>query len=233
MTPVEDVLLWAVAQESDKYRLGAEAFPEQENPDEFDCSELVEWSCAKAGVSPPMPDGSGNQLTHCINHQTMLSVDVGIKTRGALLFRGDNGTRWGHVAFSLGDGTTFEARGRLWGVNYFNADRRVWTHAAKIPGCSYEDDVAKRPPKYEILIDDSPIVDWYVEPGTDGVALLKQNGKIVYVGSKDLGMPWGHDFWFDHPEREAVYFRKKPTANDESFVVESNLLSDDGYKFPL
>lgn len=137
---VETVLCYSIAQDGDRYVFGAEAAKEDVDPDEFDCSELIQWSCARARLSPVMPDGAYNQWMHCKKYSTMLTVTTGMKTRGALLFVGD-GTGVGrdaitHVAMSLGDGTTIEARGRKWGVGVFPSVGR-FDFAAKIPGAVY------------------------------------------------------------------------------------------------
>jgi cell wall-associated NlpC family hydrolase len=107
-----------------------------------DCSELVQNACDDAGVVPAMPDGAYYQWTHCVDHSTVLpSVEDGIATRGALLFVEDpfassTFQTIPHVACSLGDGTTIEARGRAWGVGSFPAAGR-FQHAALIPGVDY------------------------------------------------------------------------------------------------
>ena len=142
MPTVDQFLAMCLAQRGDRYVLGAEASPADPDPDVFDCSELVEWACRRLDVTPTMPDGSGNQAAHCSRHRTMLpTVAAGIGTRGALLFRTPErgGTfAFGHVAVSLGDGSTIEARGSRWGVGVFPARGRTWTHAALVPGITYQ-----------------------------------------------------------------------------------------------
>lgn len=76
-----------------------------------------------------MPDGSANQRAYVQQKGTQMSVADAIRTPGALLFRP------GHVAISLGDGRTIEARGRAYGVGIFNAQGR-FTSAGMIPGMS-------------------------------------------------------------------------------------------------
>jgi cell wall-associated NlpC family hydrolase len=58
MVDVEAVVQLALAQQGDRYAYGAETNPNDPNPSAFDCSELVEWACRRAGVQPTMPDGS-------------------------------------------------------------------------------------------------------------------------------------------------------------------------------
>jgi cell wall-associated NlpC family hydrolase len=67
-------------------------------------------------------------------------VNEAMHTRGALLFVGD-GQGVGrdaitHVAWSLGDGTTIEARGKAWGVGCWPSANR-FDFAALVPGVDY------------------------------------------------------------------------------------------------
>jgi cell wall-associated NlpC family hydrolase len=118
----------ALQQAGDRYSFGAEASPSDPNPRAFDCSELVEWAAARAGITPRVPDGSAAQRAHCERHGTMISIATARKTKGALVFMP------GHVAISLGNGKTIEAMTPSQGVRQGNFDRRGWTGAAKIPG---------------------------------------------------------------------------------------------------
>lgn len=149
---IEDVLLWSLAQDGDKYVFGAEVPLAASDSDRWDCSELVEWSCGKAGVLPRVPDGAYYQWQHCNKSRLNIPVERGITTRGALLFVGD-GTGVGrdaitHVAWSLGDGTTIEARGKAWGVGSWPSAGR-FDFAGLLPGVDYsppsEDDMPLTP----------------------------------------------------------------------------------------
>ncbi|MCP3104051.1 peptidoglycan-binding protein [Myxococcus sp. K15C18031901] len=126
---VETFVQKALAQAGDKYIFGAETRLDDPNPKAFDCSELVEWAAAQAGVH--MPDGTMNQVPYCKQKGTTLSVAEALKTRGALLFKP------GHVAISLGDGRTIEAKGSAYGVGIFSAKGRGWTSGALVPGLKY------------------------------------------------------------------------------------------------
>lgn len=132
------------SQEGDAYKFGVEVLPSDSNPDAFDCAELVEWACARLGLHPTMPDGSWIQAAHCKSHGMMTDVEIAINTPGALLFRFSSDPFAGHppkirhVAISLGDGHTFEARSSSQGVGTFRASGRNWSHAALIPGLVYE-----------------------------------------------------------------------------------------------
>ena len=118
----------ALAQQGDRYIYGAETNLNDADPDTFDCSELVQWAAARSGVT--VPDGSANQLAHCRKNGTEISVEQAMRTPGALLFRK------GHVAISLGNGKTIEAKGRKYGVGVFNASGR-FTSGGLIPGMKY------------------------------------------------------------------------------------------------
>jgi cell wall-associated NlpC family hydrolase len=134
----------ALSQDGDQYVFGHEVSPSDSDPNIFDCSELIEWACSRLGVFPRMPDGSWFQARHARNHGTLITVQEGIDTPGALLFKfgGDPFTggrpRTAHVAISQGDGTTIEARSARYGVGQFSAQGRGWTHAALIPGLDYQ-----------------------------------------------------------------------------------------------
>lgn len=139
-TPVENVLLWAIAQKGDRYVFGAEANASDPDPDLWDCSELIEWACARAGVSPRVPDGAFNQWRSSKDRGLLIPVEQGVRTRGAALWVGDGvGTGRGaitHVALSLGDGRTIEARGSKWGVGSWPAAHR-FDFAGLFPGVDY------------------------------------------------------------------------------------------------
>lgn len=142
MTHIEDVLLFAIAQEGKPYLMGAEADAADPDPPMFDCSELVQWACARAEVVPVMPDGAFWQYRHCAQAGTLISVDEGIDTRGALLFRvvsagpPSHFDDVPHVAMSAGDGMTVEARGHAWGIGSWGSPGRFQA-AALIPGVDY------------------------------------------------------------------------------------------------
>jgi cell wall-associated NlpC family hydrolase len=143
MIPIEQVLEIALSAQGVPYRMGAVAQASEVRPSELDCSELVKWACARAKVVPRMPDGSWYQLQHCLRHATKIEVDEALRTRGALLFYFDGnplGTtrpKGAHVAFSLGDGRTFEAKSTRLGTGTFKTSMVRWTHGGLIPGCVY------------------------------------------------------------------------------------------------
>lgn len=133
---------YAVAQAGDRYIFGAETKLTDPDPDAFDCSELVQWAAAQAGVT--IPDGASNQLDYCDRKRTAITVDAAIATRGALLFGGyyysAGLSKITHVAISLGDGRTIEAVNRTYGVRMMSARGRTsitWIAGARVPGLAY------------------------------------------------------------------------------------------------
>jgi peptidoglycan hydrolase-like protein with peptidoglycan-binding domain len=137
LVKVGDVVELALSQDGDEYIFGAEASPDDADPKAFDCSELVQWVCDRLGVKPQMPDGAIWQWRHCRKHGTLIEVAEALETRGALLLRVNHPRYGNHVAISLGDGWTIEARDRRSGVGRFPSYGRPWTHGALIPGVDY------------------------------------------------------------------------------------------------
>lgn len=143
MPKVLELVKLLVSQKGDRYKFGVEVSPSDSDPTAFDCSELIEWGCARLGIVPTMPDGSWNQIQHCTAHAPKISVEKALLQSGALLFifssdpftpqRPDRA----HVAMSLGNGMTIEARGKAYGVGIFSVEKRGWTHAGLIPGLEY------------------------------------------------------------------------------------------------
>lgn len=137
--PVKDLLNWMERLRGLPYIFGTEQ-DGKSHPSAEDCSETIQNVCDMTSVIPKMPDGSANQLQHCRSHGCIISLDRAIKTPGALLFRISQ-KLGNHVAFSLGTGMTFEARGAAYGVGSWKAAGRPWTHGALIPGVSYEKEI--------------------------------------------------------------------------------------------
>jgi cell wall-associated NlpC family hydrolase len=127
-------------QVGDKYIFGAEAKLSDPDPDTFDCSELTQWAASQAGVK--IPDGATAQYLDLKKRGLVISVEEAKRTPGALLFHfdreprpGDGRTPGAHVAISLGDGKTVEARNSRLDVDEFEAGNR-FTYAALVPGIS-------------------------------------------------------------------------------------------------
>lgn len=128
----------AVAQTGDSYVFGHEVNPDDPNPDVFDCSELVEWAAHQSGVT--VLDGTWNEYLSLQERGATVSVDQALQTPGALLFYfssaptpGGGRPEQAHVAISLGNGQTIEARGTSYGVGSWEANDSRFNYAAVIP----------------------------------------------------------------------------------------------------
>lgn len=141
VSPLAEAFVQAALTANGKpYKWGASG------PDTFDCSGLVQWAAAVAGTATALartdaggltkprvirfPKPVGSQLAACRAAGTLLTVQQAISTRGALLIRGPNS----HIAISLGNGYTIEARGKDWGCGSWAATGRNWTNGAWVPG---------------------------------------------------------------------------------------------------
>jgi cell wall-associated NlpC family hydrolase len=127
----------ALEQNGDTYIMGHEVSLDEQNPDTFDCSELVEWAAHQVGVN--ITDGSWLQYLDLKQRGALMPVEEALRTPGALLFSfseepqpGGSRPSQAHVAISLGDGRTIEARGRDYGVGIFEAGDR-FEYAGMIP----------------------------------------------------------------------------------------------------
>lgn len=147
MIPASALVDLMLSQDGDRYIFGAEVSPADDNPSAFDCSEIIEWACARLGVTPRVPDGSWYQYRHCKERGQVVPTSEAIDTPGALLFSFSSDPMTGgrprsaHVAVSQGNGKTIEARSTRHGVGQFTAHNRGWTHAGLLPGLEYGDDM--------------------------------------------------------------------------------------------
>ncbi|MEP0903682.1 peptidoglycan-binding protein [Leptolyngbya subtilissima AS-A7] len=98
-----------------------------------DCSELVQI-CVSSLLKNSWVDGSRFQYAAT----RKISVQQAMKTPGALLFVSSNGKPSGihHVAISLGDGRTAEARSTRSGVGVFKTGI-LFNFAGLVPGLKY------------------------------------------------------------------------------------------------
>jgi cell wall-associated NlpC family hydrolase len=129
----------ALAQTGDTYVFGAEAEAGDVDPDAFDCSELTQWAAAQVGLE--LPDGSWLQYLELERQGAVIPVEQAIDTPGALLFSfsseptaGGGRPSQAHMAISLGNGSTIEARGREYGVGSWEATTDRFEYAAVVPG---------------------------------------------------------------------------------------------------
>lgn len=118
----EKMVQFALAQAGDAYVWGGNG------PSGWDCSGLVQGATAHAGK--PLGKPSASQWATCVAQGRTIPIKTALGTRGALLFRIGVG-EFNHVAISLGNGSTIEARGTGYGVGVFgNAAGQGWTGAA-------------------------------------------------------------------------------------------------------
>lgn len=139
------------SQLSKPYEYGAKAACDDPDPPAYDCAEIIRWSGCRLSLDPAIPDGSWLQLQHCASYSLLIDVTTARSVKGALLYscasREPIEAPWGtqrpqrsHVAVSLGNGRTIEARpsnGNAVSEQPF--DNRGWRYAALIPGLAYED----------------------------------------------------------------------------------------------
>jgi cell wall-associated NlpC family hydrolase len=111
---IEKFVQVALAQTGKPYIYGFEVSLTDPNPRAFDCSELVQYAAAQAGIIPAVPDGSEAQINDC----DIIPIDAAIGTRGALLWHP------GHIAISLGNGRTIEASSSDRPIGQLNAKGR-------------------------------------------------------------------------------------------------------------
>lgn len=136
LTPIESLVQLLLTQSGDGYVYGAKESSLIANPGAdrlpFDCSGLVAWGTGRLGH--PLLGSSGEQYAQCASAGLAIPVDKARATRGALLFVQPDT----HVAMSLGNGMTIEARGIAYGVGSWSSSLgRDFNAAALIPGFDY------------------------------------------------------------------------------------------------
>ena len=113
---------------------------DRRQPDSFDCSELTKWAAARSGrddsrrrrASVRVAQGTGRHDDGAAG-----AADAGRVARSTS--RGEPQPGLGgeppvaHVAISLGNGKTIEAKGHAYGVGVFEAGDR-FNYAGMIPG---------------------------------------------------------------------------------------------------
>ena len=125
-TAREKLVRHALAQVGKPYSWG------EDGPNAYDCSGLIEDATRAAGDTLPRP--SSSQWATCQRAGRSIAVDAALKIRGALLFRAGDEDTPDHVAISLGNGSTVEARGQAYGVDvHGDAADQDWTGGALWP----------------------------------------------------------------------------------------------------
>ena len=117
-----------------RYVFGAEVSMRDPSPDRLDCSELVQWAVTQVD-GHTWVDGSANQWRAC----TRVSLATAKRTKGALVFSSSNGRVSGihHVAVSMGNGMTAEARSSARGCGSWDINDGRFNMAGLIPALRY------------------------------------------------------------------------------------------------
>jgi cell wall-associated NlpC family hydrolase len=131
----------ALSEQGKSYVWGAKAPASDPSPSALDCSGLTTWAAARAGVA--IPDGAAHQYAWLKEQGATMTVQQALQTPGALHFHFASEPQPGltgeppvaHVAISLGNGLTIEAKGHAYGVGVFSAKDR-FNYAGMIPGMS-------------------------------------------------------------------------------------------------
>ncbi len=234
MVNVETVVQLALAQKGDQYVPNAQNDPANPDPTQWDCSELVRWACARAGVQPTMPDGSWIQQRWCKSNGGLLTVEQAMATRGALLFNhrdaagnpvdpGATCPPKAHVAISLGDGTTIEAMGTAYGVKIGQANTSRFTAGGLIPGCVYGAAPAPTPTPTPAVAGkpavrpDKP----YLKKGATGPAVAEMQQLLIKLGVGRLAQFGATGNFLDVTLEAVKLFQQQVhDQNDPSMVVD-------------
>lgn len=154
-----DIIAKAMPHLGERYILGARApLNNSAHAGPWDCAEFTSWCSYQAygivfgcyGQNPATADPySGKWYEDGVAAGTLVSVSSALGTPGAFLVRkpGDFNIGIGHVAISLGDGRTVEARSAQTGVVAAGgAAGRPWTTGLHLPGVLYTQGV--QPPAH-------------------------------------------------------------------------------------
>lgn len=121
------------------YRFGGDSPPQSKTPTALDCSSFVQWCIYHTtGGLHGCPRTSQAQSSWCKSKGKIVSASQGMKTKGALMFRGGVGAAH-HVEISLGDGKhTVGAHhtGTYCGV--ISSSASYWSEAGIVPDMAYD-----------------------------------------------------------------------------------------------
>lgn len=199
------------------YVFGAEnALYHPERIARTDCSELVQV-CVSTLLRRPWVDGSSTQYG-VTRH---ISVAQALRTPGALLFISRNGRQSGvhHVAVSLGDGRTAEARNSRLGCGVWPAGSR-FNLAGLVPGFSYGARVLGA-----AIAETATPLEPVLEPLADEVLLDEVLDEVVLDELRDPTLPEKIDgVPFDHAgDIDALDGEAEDNPDTPPFDIEAEL----------
>jgi cell wall-associated NlpC family hydrolase len=140
-------------------------------PKHFDCSGFTYEVGRLCGSN--IGHGSKTQRSIVARARLEISVDLAMRTPGCLLFRMSGNPT--HVAISLGNGSTIEAKGSKYGIGVFSAQGRRWSSGGYYPGIWYANPAAPPPAA-------PGVVDWKLLAGL--IQMCKQ-GSVLSIGSSN------------------------------------------------
>lgn len=169
----KDIVAFANQHIGEQYILGARApLANKHWKGPWDCAEFVSWCAYQAydiiyAVRPPNPSTGESYSGWWYDDAKKVGVEISkakaLATVGAILVRKPNfnGVKIGHVAISLGNGSTIEAKDAANGVRVVaNAKDRLWTLGVLLPGIKYDAPDVSLPKTYQepsgLLYLDSP-----------------------------------------------------------------------------
>ena len=148
MTSNADFVREALTAQGIRYVLGAKWGGGVWPPRALDCSGLVTAVAQRLGLGIGRVHGSANQWAYCARYGRRVTAVEAATTPGLLCFR-VGVTPINHVAITLGDNKTMEARSSHTTpqVGVFGAmTSRRWTAFVTIPGVTYREEPVKPPP---------------------------------------------------------------------------------------
>lgn len=129
---VADAAVDAIDKYKPAYKFGAK----DPRRGAVDCSGLVTFVFRNNFGVLGFPDGAQGIFNYC--NQCQVPVSSAKTTRGALLYVRSKAGRITHVAISMGDGRTVEARNTKKGCGIFKEEKTWWTDATLIPQVMYD-----------------------------------------------------------------------------------------------
>lgn len=182
MATPDDLLAVARTQHGKPYLWGGKPSASDANPPGADCSGFTNWVVQRCGL-PTLGQWGGTWAAKaaCQNAGTIISVAQGLATAGALL--GMDYPSEQHIAFSAGNGTTEEARGKAYGIGSWPAAGRPWNWAALVPGCDYQHITAPPTPQEAHVALNAPLCHAALRPQGDGYWLLGEDFGVFTFGA--------------------------------------------------